>query len=330
MRRSASRLGVVAVCIVALAVAGGAGLAAPDSGKVRRGGTLVFAGASDPTYLDPALVSDGESFRVTKQIFEGLVELKPGTTRVRPALARSWKLGRDGKTWTFRLRRGVRFHDGTPFNAAAVCFNFNRQYNFRGPFQDASASYYWQNIFGGYRRNESSSLSPSLYRSCRARGKYTAVIKLRTRSGPFIPSLVISSFAIQSPTALRRYNANRGELRGGTFYPTGSYAFSHPTGTGPYIFRSWRVGEKVELVRNPRYWGKKPGISRLIIRPISNNTARLQALQTGEVNAYDLVQPQDVATIRRNNRLKLVNRPPFNVGYVTINSAHPPFNNVLV
>ena len=330
MRRSASRLGVVAACIVALAVAGGAGLAAPDSGKVRRGGTLVFAGASDPTYLDPALVSDGESFRVTKQIFEGLVELKPGTTRVRPALARSWKVGRDGKTWTFRLRRGVRFHDGTPFNAAAVCFNFNRQYNFRGPFQDASASYYWQNIFGGYRRNESSSLSPSLYRSCRARGKYTAVIKLRTRSGPFIPSLVISSFAIQSPTALRRYNANRGELRGGTFYPTGSYAFSHPTGTGPYIFRSWRVGEKVELVRNPRYWGKKPGISRLIIRPISNNTARLQALQTGEVNAYDLVQPQDVATIRRNNRLKLVNRPPFNVGYVTINSAHPPFNNVLV
>jgi peptide/nickel transport system substrate-binding protein len=330
VRRSTSRLVVAAACIVALAAAAGAGLAASDSGKVRRGGTLVFAGASDPTYLDPALVSDGESFRVTKQIFEGLVELKPGTTRVQPALARSWKVGRDGKTWTFRLRRGVRFHDGTPFNAAAVCFNFNRQYNFRGPFQDASASYYWQNIFGGYRRNESSSLSPSLYRSCRAKGRYTAVIKLRKRSGPFIPSLVISSFAIQSPTALRRYNANRGELRAGTFYPTGSYAFSHPTGTGPYVFRSWRVGEKVELVRNPRYWGKKPGISRLIIRPISNNTARLQALQTGEVNGYDLVQPQDVATIRRNNRLKLVNRPPFNVGYVTINSAHPPFNNVLV
>ena len=106
---------------------------------------------------------------------------------------------------------------------------------------------------------------------------------------------MISSFAIQSPTALKKYGANQGELRGGVFYPTGSYAFSHPTGTGPFKFLSWTVGEKVELVRNNAYWGKKPRIKALIIRPIANNTARLQALQTGEIQGYDLVEPQDIA-----------------------------------
>ncbi len=300
--------------------------------KLQKGGTLIFAGTSDPTYLDPALVSDGESFRVTKQIFQGLVELKPGTLRVEPALATSWKVARDGKTWTFGLRKGVKFHDGSQFNAAAVCFNFNRWYNFTGPFQDASASYYYRAIFGGFHRNESANatLGSSLYRSCKANGKYTAVIKLTKRSGPFLPSLVISSFSIQSPTALKRYDADKGELRGSTFYPTGTYAFQHPTGTGPYKLQEWKIGQKVVLVRNNQYWGKKPGISTLIIEPITNGTARLQALQKGDVNGYDIVSTPDIPTIKQDSKLKLVDRPQFNVGYVTINSSRPPFNNVKV
>src|SRR3954452_19830224 len=104
-------------------------VAAGSAGGASKAGTLVFAGASDPTYLDPALVSDGESFRVTNQIFEGLVKLRNGTTIVQPSLATKWTT-RNAKDWTFTLRRGVRFHDGTAFNAAAVCFNYNRQYNF--------------------------------------------------------------------------------------------------------------------------------------------------------------------------------------------------------
>ncbi|HEY6146358.1 MAG TPA: ABC transporter substrate-binding protein, partial [Thermoanaerobaculia bacterium] len=107
------------MAVVVLAAAGTAGGAA-------KSGTLVFAGAADPTYLDPALVSDGESFRVTEQIFEGLVRLKPGTTKIVPALATKWKLSGGGKVWTFDLRKGVKFHDGTPWNAAAACYNFNR------------------------------------------------------------------------------------------------------------------------------------------------------------------------------------------------------------
>lgn len=318
-----------AVTALAAVAAGGAAASLME----RTGGgndTLVYAGAADPTYLDPALVSDGESFRVTKQIFEGLVELAPGTTRVVPALARSWSVAKDGRTWTFNLRSGVRFHDGTAFNAAAVCANFNRWFNFSGPFQDASATYYYQAIFTGFKRNEIATLGKPLYQSCRAAGPLRAVVKLARRNGPFIPSLVLSAFSMQSPKAMARYGANQGTIRNGTFYPTGQYAFRHPTGTGPYMLESWRVGEAVVLRRNPRYWGKPARLARVVIRPIGDNTARVQALQTGEVAAMDLLAPQLVSTVRRNSRLKVLNRPSFNVAYVTINSAKKPMDDIRV
>src|SRR5690242_1278122 len=119
-------------------------LAPSANASHRATGTMIYAGASDPTYLDPALVSDGESFRITKQIFEGLVDLKPGTTTVVPKLATSWGVNGSHTIWTFALRKGVKFHDGTPFNAAAVCYNFDRWYNFSGPFQDPGATFYYQ------------------------------------------------------------------------------------------------------------------------------------------------------------------------------------------
>jgi peptide/nickel transport system substrate-binding protein len=313
---------VFTVLLVSLGLGGGSNASRP---------TLIFAGAADPTYLDPALVSDGESFRVTEALMEGLVYLKPGTTKVSPRLATKWVSSRDGKTWTFWLRKGVKFQDATPFNSSAVCANFNRWYNWRGPFQDASATYYYQAIYGGFKHNDVSGLSPPLYSSCTAKGKYKSIIKLRRKSGTFLPSLVISSFAMQSPTAMSKYGADQGELRNGSFVPTGSYAFQHPIGTGPFTFSSWTVGQKVELTRNNSYWGVKPKIDRLIIRPIGTPTARLQALQNGEVNAYDLAAPQDVATIKGNSRLKVITRSPFNVAYVTIHQGPgSPMNDIKV
>ena len=312
---------LLATCLVTLGVAGA------GSGR----GTLVFGGSADPTYLDPALVSDGESFRITEQIYEGLVQLVPGKTSIKPELATKTTLSRDGKTYTFTLRRNIKFHDGTRFNAAAVCANFNRWYNFSGPFQDASATYYYQAIFSGFKRNESKDLSTPLYSSCRAKGQYTAVVKLRRRNGPFLPSLSLSAFAMQSPTAMKRYKANQGELRNGVFRPTGSYAFEHPTGTGPFRFVSWKVGEKIELAEFKGYRGdNKPKLARIIVRPIPTATGRLQALQSGEVNAYDLADPAHLGTIASNSSLKVVSRPSFNVGYVTINSKLPPMDKLNV
>jgi len=292
--------------------------------------TLVYAGASDPTFLDPILDSDGESFRITKQIFEGLVDLKPGTTTVAPKLATSWSVDRSGKVWTFNLRHGVKFQDGTPFNAKAVCFNFNRWYNFTGPFQTAGATFYYQAIFQGFKTNEGSNLKPPLYSSCKAKGRYKALVRLTAKNGPFLPALSLSSFSMQSPTALQKYGADQATINNGSFAPTGTYAFQHPTGTGPFVFSSWTVKQKVVLVRNDHYWGKKPKLKQVIVVPIADNSARVQALQTGEVNAIDLLQPQDVSKVQDDPKLTTKSRPPFNVAWVGMNQAKPPMDKLLV
>jgi peptide/nickel transport system substrate-binding protein len=290
-------LALLAALALTLVVVGSSSAAHRGGTAATATGTMVYAGASDPTYLDPALVSDGESFRVTTQIFEGLVALKPGTTNVIPALATSWKNSGGGKVWTFQLRKGVKFHDGTAFNAQAVCFNFNRWFNFTGALQDAGATFYYQSIFGGYKKNESASLAAPLYKSCQAKGANTATITLNTPNGPFLPSLALQAFAMQSPKALQTYDANSATISNGVFRPTGSYAFQHPTGTGPFKFGGWTVKEKVVLLRNDQYWGKKAKLSQVIVRPIADNSARVQALQTGEINAMDLLQPR---TFRRS------------------------------
>jgi len=291
---------------------------------------MIYAGAADPTYLDPALVSDGESFRVTKQIFEGLVDLKPGTTQVVPKLALSWSVDKSRMKWTFNLRPKVKFHDGTPFNAAAVCYNFDRWYNFSGPFQDPGATFYYQSIFYGFKNNASSTLSPSLFKGCRTHGALRVVITLTKPNGPFLPSLALQSFAMQSPTALKQYDADSAQIVNGSFRPTGTYAFQHPTGTGPFKFGGWTVKEKVILNRNDQYWGPKAKLATVVVRPIADNSARVQALQTGEINGMDLLQPQDVPTVKGNANLKVLSRPSFNVAYVGINQAKPPTNNLLV
>ncbi len=326
---SRSRKFLVLVSVVAVGlVAAAASLAGRTASD-----TIVFGTASDPVVLDGALVSDGESLRPINQMFEGLVGLKTGSTKIEPALATSWKASKNGLAWTFALRKGVKFHDGTPFNAAAVCFNFNRWYNFPGPLQSDAVSYYWNTVFGGFAKPVAGSPGPdkSLYRGCKARGQFTATIFLNRRSSSFLGALALTNFGIASPTALTKYQADAGTVdSNGVFHPSGSFGTSHPVGTGPYMFKSWTVGSKLELVRNPNYWGAKAKLARLIFQPISNNAARLQALQSGEINGYDLVDPADIGTIKSNKSLKILNRPAFNVAYVGINQQIGPMSNPLV
>jgi peptide/nickel transport system substrate-binding protein len=297
--------------------------------------TFVFAASSDPVSLDPAVTSDGESFRPQLQIFDTLVSLVPGTTKTAPGLAVGWKNSNGGRTWTFKLRKNVRFHDGTAFDAKAVCANFERWYNFSGALQSDSASYYYNVVFGGFKHPEKGAPGPAkaLYKSCSAPSTYTAVIKLKRVFGPFIGAMTLSPFAIQSPTAMAKYGANKGKLTAdGVFVPLGTYGApgGQAVGTGAYKLESWKTGDKLVLTRNDSYWGRKALTKTVIIRPIADNTARLQALQTGEIQGYDNVEPQDVKTIQRSSKLKVLDRPSFNVGYVTINQKVKPFDNILV
>jgi peptide/nickel transport system substrate-binding protein len=307
--------------------------AASTDGGGASGGTLVFGTSSDPVVLDGALVSDGESLRVIDQIFETLVSLKPGTTELEPGLAESWELSDDGLTYTFKLREGVKFHDGTAFNAAAVCTNFDRWYNFTGSFQNPSASYYWQTVFGGFAKTDPDRGAPaeSYYQSCNAVDDGTVEIKLTKPSSAILGALSLSSFAIASPKALEEFGADEGTVDDeGVFHPTGSFGTEHPIGTGPFKFESWTRGDKLTIARNDDYWGDKAKLDKVIFRPISDNAARLQALQTGEIQGYDLVEPQDVETIEGDDNLQILDRPAFNVAYVGFNQKQKPLDNIKV
>ena len=329
---------LIAMLALALAAAGcggdddeeGSGAATATSEEGASGGTLVFGTASDPVVLDGALVSDGESLRVIDQIFETLVSLKPGTTELEPGLAKSWEISDDGLTYTFELQEGVTFHDGEPFNAEAVCTNFDRWYNFEGSFQNPSASYYWQTVFGGFAKTDPESGAPaeSYFESCTAVDEGTVELKLTKPSSAILGALSLSSFSMASPKALEEFGANEGTVDDeGVFRPTGTFGTEHPIGTGPFKFESWTRGDRLTIARNDDYWGDKAKLDKVIFRPIPDNAARLQALQTGEIQGYDLVEPQDISTIEGDDNLQILDRPAFNVGYVGFNQAKKPLDN---
>jgi peptide/nickel transport system substrate-binding protein len=328
---------VVAMLAVGAAGCGGDDEEATDGGtttgtseETPAGGTLVFAGAADPVLLDGALVSDGESIRAITQIFETLVALKPGTTEPEPGLATEWEANEDGTTWTFQIREGVTFHDGEPLNAEAVCANFDRWYNFAGPLQNPSASYYWQVVFGGFATYDEKSGAPeeSLFESCEATGEYTVDLNLTKPSATLIPALSQQAFSIASPKALEEFEADAGTVDAdGVFRPEGTFGTEHPIGTGPFKFESWTRNDRLVLSRYDDYWGDKAILDELILRPIPDNAARLQALQTGEIQGYDLVEPQDIETIEGDENLQVLDRPAFNVAYVGFNISKAPLDN---
>src|SRR5438270_10939044 len=160
-------LAAVAAVSVGVAAAASAGTSSKQASNA-----LVFGAASDPVIVDGPLVSDGESLRVVDQIFQGLVGLKPGSTQITPLLATSYSPSKNGLTWTFNLRKGVNFQDNTPFNAAAVCFNFNRWFNFPGPLKNSDVTYYWNTVFGGFAHPATGNPGQvkSLYMGCMTKG----------------------------------------------------------------------------------------------------------------------------------------------------------------
>jgi peptide/nickel transport system substrate-binding protein len=281
--------------------ASGAGPSASEGGGAA-GGTLAFGGARLSSSLDPALTSDGESFRILRQVYETLVDLAPGSTNeLVPALAESWEGEPTDTVYTFHLRQGVTFQDGTPFNAEAVKINFDRMQNFVEELQ-ASAYYYGQ-VFNGFGPE-------NLIESIEAPDENTVVFNLKEPQPTFLYGLVLPCFGIVSPAVLEATNADDPAGTFGTEVTQG--------GTGPFILDSYTPDEEATLVRNEDYWGDKALLDRLIIRPIADPAARLQALQGGSIQGYDLVAPSDYEAVT-DGGFQLTERLSFNTLYLGLN-----------
>jgi len=282
------------------------------------GGTLVFGAAGDPKVLDPTFASDGETFRVLRQIYEGLLTSEEGSAELAPALAADFpEISEDGLTYTFPLREGVTFHDGTEFNAEAVCFNFDRWYNFTGTAQNPGVTPYWQDVFGGFADTPD---TPNIFESCSVEDDLTAVIQLTTVTSRFPAALALPSFSMSSPTALQEYDADNvtGEGDAPT-YP--EYATEHPTGTGPFMFDSWdRANGQITITRFDDYWGEPAGLDEIVFRTIPDGNTRKQELEAGSIDGYDLVAPGDIEDLESQG-FNVLTRDAFNILYLGINQG---------
>ncbi len=267
-----------------------------------KGGPLVFGRGGDSVGLDPAFEVDGESFKVCDNIYDTLVQYKEGSTELEPGLAESWESSEDGLTWTFNLRKGVTFHDGTPFNADAVLFSLNRQHDKTHPYHDVGGSYvYW----------EDTGLA-GIVDKITASDEYTVNIKLKTAYAPFIYTIAITPFAIVSPTAVKKY--------------VEKYS-NNPVGTGPFIFERWDRKDKIVLKANENYWGGRPKIHRVIFRSIPDNAVRLIELQQGNLDIMEFPNPDDLQQIQNDDSIELLSQPGTNIGYLALNMEKPPFDN---
>jgi len=321
-RRPTRALAASSAVLTALTLAACASSNRDNSGgsTSASGGTLVFGAAGDPTTLDPAFGSDGETFRISRQIFEGLLTSKPGSTEMAPALAKSYDVSGDGLTYTFHLQDGVKFSDGTDFNADAVCFNFERWYHFEGLAQSPSASTYYQDVFGGFASTPDTS---NIYKSCAATDNATAVITLNRVTSKFPAALTLPAFSMQSPDALKKYDAdNLSGNEDALTYPP--YSLEHPSGTGPFTFDSWDRGNgEVTIVRNEDYWGDKAKLDKIIFRTIPEGNTRRQELEAGSIDGYDLVAPADYQALS-DAGFQVLPRDPFNLLYLGFNGGGVP------
>ena len=290
--------------IIAALVVGGCGSAGTIAGG--QGQTLVFGRNKDAVRLDPAVVTDGMSLNVARVSMEGLTRYKLGSFDIEPSLASSWIVSKDGKVWIFNLRHRVKFHDGTPFDAAAVKFNFDR-WRLRGnPYHKWGDFSYYESQFGGF---------PGVIKDVKVVAPDKVEFDLTKPVAPMLANLAMAAFSISSPTAIKA------EL--------GSY-FTSPKGTGPYMVAEWVKDDHITLKRFDDYWGPQAKLPRVILRDIPDPATGLLSLEHGDIDGWEYVQPNDLIRIQKNTDLALYHQPANNIMYLAMNNLKSPFDNLLV
>ncbi|MGI5400724.1 ABC transporter substrate-binding protein [Streptomyces sp. CA-135486] len=279
-RRSIAR--AIAIPAAVLLLLGTAGCGSGDSGPAKpgaggsgRGGTLVIGATGK--LPNPDTVIGGAGFEgkrlVSFQLYEGLTRYDLSKTDAPPeitgALATAWKVAADNKTWTFTLRKGVTFQDGTAFNADAVIFNLDRYLN--------KKSQYYTDALGAAAGEYAGDIT-----SYRKLGEGRVQLVTKQPNGHFTEDL--AHVLIASPTAVRK---------------TGTKNFArHPVGTGPFAFTSQKEGQQIELAAHKNYWRGAPKLDKLVIKSLPDAAARTAALRSGDVNWIEYPNPDDIDSLK--------------------------------
>lgn len=253
------------------------------------GGTLVISQGTDVATFDAMLLSGLPSFGVVAQVTEHMVRIGPDG-ELRPRLAESWV--QDGDTWTLTLRSGVTFHDGTPFNAEAVQNQLERYLEI-GPGRQALAAV--QQIVA----------------------VDDTTLQIVT-DGPYAPLMNVLSYApivTSSPAAVEAAGEDYGS-------PT-----SGAVGTGPFTFGSHTRGEEIVLEANPDYWEGAPYLDSVVVRPISEPSSRVIALEAGDVDFIFDLPPRDAQRLEDDDRFVVIRQPSERIPYLTMNNTWGPFQD---
>jgi ABC-type transport system substrate-binding protein len=273
--------------------------------------TFIFGRGGDSVQLDPAIVTDGESFRVTGQILEPLYQYEPGSTTPIPALAEECVPNEAATEWTCTLRQGVKFHDGTDFNADAVVFNFDRWRFTDNPYHFESQVFeYYEYMWGGFD-------DAGVISSVEKVDDYTVKFVLTDSLAPFLANLAMDMFAISSPAAI--------EAAGEDYGLPGTGA----VGTGPFKFVEWIEGDSITIEPNADYWGGAPAVN-VIYRVIADDSARFLALQAGDIQGLEQAVVEDLAAAELSDSLYVITRPALNTGYLAFSYRIKEFQNPLV
>ncbi|GAO76328.1 peptide ABC transporter oligopeptide-binding protein [Meiothermus ruber H328] len=257
--------------------------------------TLIIAQGTDPTSLDAPLATDSPSGTVVSHVVETLFEYTPDG-KIVPLLVERYSFSSDRKTLTLFLRKGIKFHDGTDFNAEAVKFNLERLIS---PELASSFAFLLRGRVSAFEVVDS----------------HTLRLRMPEPFAPVLAHLSHGSTGIQSPTAIRRLGAGYRD---------------NPVGTGPYKFDRWQKGQFVELVRNEEYWGKKPAIERLRFLAVPEATTRIALVETGQAHVAVRVPPQDVQRLSARPEIEVINTPSVRTIFFYFNQAKKPFDDVRV
>ncbi|HDR1021348.1 TPA: ABC transporter substrate-binding protein [Pasteurella multocida] len=296
--------------LISLALISGSALAAPK--------TFVFCSEASPSYLNPALGTDGATIDASGQpMFDRLTSFEAGSTNVVPGLAEKWEISEDGKTYTFYLRKGVKFHSNKFFkptrdlNADDVIFSFKRQSDPNHPYNKVSGGTY--EYFTGMDMQ-------NIIENVEKVDDYTVKFTLKVPNAPFLANIAMDFASIQSAEYADKMLQAK----------TQDKFDSNPIGTGPFEFVSYQKDSAVRFKAFENYWQGKAKIDRLVFSITPDASVRYAKLAKGECHAMPYPNPADIAKLKEDSNVTLLTKPGLNVGYLNFNVQKAPFDNVKV